>query len=170
MTLRTERFQAKRLGGGGGVGTLNGVGLPADLVSADGSVDIVPGAGEIDISVSSSFDPGGDLIAPPAGMAAFSVVALNPAVPGGMVLADSLTQKAAFGIVEAVVGPSASGKVTTLGVVENPAWSWTLGLPLFLEASGAITQTPPASGILQPLGDVLTATRIYFRPRLPILR
>ena len=42
----------------------------------------------------------------------------------------------------------------------GPSWTWTQGLPLFIGASGVLTQTAPLAGKTRRVGIALTATLI----------
>ena len=59
--------------------------------------------------------------------------------------------------------------VVTGGVVNNSGWSWTIGNPIFLSSSGALTQTPPTTGFLQIMGFPLSTTSIYLQPQEAIV-
>lgn len=68
------------------------------------------------------------------------------------------TGSATLGII--IASRSSQVDVRTFGDVDNPSWSWVEGLPIFAIADGVITQTPPTSGYIIPLGYAVSATRI----------
>lgn len=82
---------------------------------------------------------------------------------------DSLDTMDAIGLMNNAVALGVLGDVIIRGRVENSAWSWTSGSPLFVSdsATGEMTHTPPsASGhISQHLAKALTATLIEVNPR-----
>lgn len=68
-------------------------------------------------------------------------------------------------------GAGESIPVVTGGEFEEPSWSWTPKLRLWLGLNGQLTQTPPDSPALFSvrLGVALTPTLIYFDPSAPII-
>lgn len=56
-------------------------------------------------------------------------------------------------------------QVLSTGLVENPAWSWTMGA-IFLSAGGTMTQIAPGSPDLfgVKLGHAVTSTAMFFCP------
>ncbi len=61
--------------------------------------------------------------------------------------------------------------VLQAGPIAEPSWAWAPGLPLFLGASGLLTQTPPAppaAAFSLVVGFALSATEIFLTPRDPI--
>lgn len=60
--------------------------------------------------------------------------------------------------------------VVAAGIVTEPTWSWTPGLPVFLGANGALTQAPPtAPQFLRWVAAVVDPTSLNFRPELPVV-
>jgi hypothetical protein len=55
------------------------------------------------------------------------------------------------------------------GPVDEPSWTWTPGLPIFLGPNGTLTQTRPTVGIMLIVGQALSPTRIMVRPTQPII-
>lgn len=49
------------------------------------------------------------------------------------------------------------------GPAVNIAWGWTPGKRLYVGAGGALTETPPATGWIQPVATSDTPTRIFAR-------
>lgn len=92
---------------------------------------------------------------------------------GRVVYADSSEASHAGRVVGLSLGAAAEGEAVTvrrLGEVTEPSWSWTPGAPLFLGTDGLITETPPATGIVQSIGSAVTATTILLDFSLFILR
>ena len=66
-------------------------------------------------------------------------------------------------------GGAASGASVTVqvsGVLTEPAWAWTMAQPVWLGASGALTQTQPTTGALFQVGVPLGATSLRIEPQL----
>lgn len=61
-----------------------------------------------------------------------------------------------------------SVQIQQLGVVTEPSWAWADG-PIFLGASGVLTQTPPvAPAFIMQLAQPNGLTSLVFNPRTPI--
>lgn len=86
------------------------------------------------------------------------------------VYADCMTADHAHRVIGMTTGASNAGLVSvqTSGEHEEPTWSWTLGIPIFLSTTGLMTQTPPASGFLLIVGFPISATKIYIKINQPI--
>lgn len=52
--------------------------------------------------------------------------------------------------------------------LEEPSWSWVLGIPIWLSTTGLLTQTPPSSGFSLILGFPITSTKMLINIREPI--
>jgi hypothetical protein len=61
----------------------------------------------------------------------------------------------------ATVGNSAI--IQRFGLMTEPSWTWVPG-PVYVGVNGALTQTPPVSGFIQPCGEAITATSIFIQP------
>lgn len=59
-------------------------------------------------------------------------------------------------------------QVQFLGDMTELSWSWTVGSPVYFDASGVPTQTQPTSGFSQIIGFASSATKIYIQLREPI--
>lgn len=59
-------------------------------------------------------------------------------------------------------------QVQFLGNLTELSWSWTVGSPVYFNASGVPTQTQPTSGFSQIIGFASTATQLYIQLREPI--
>jgi hypothetical protein len=56
------------------------------------------------------------------------------------------------------------------GPVQEPSWSWTPNLPIFVGINGQLTQTPPTTGWLLEIGVADTTTKIIVEPKIPFVR
>jgi hypothetical protein len=66
-------------------------------------------------------------------------------------------------------GAAALGALVTVqtdGVVENIAWAWAGTDPVFLGATGLLSQTPPASGYVMQVGVPVGSTKLRIEPQL----
>lgn len=65
-----------------------------------------------------------------------------------------------------------AGELVTLrrlGVVEDAAWAWQPGLPVYLGLAGVPTQTlPPTAAFALVIGFALTPTTLFIAPREPV--
>jgi hypothetical protein len=60
--------------------------------------------------------------------------------------------------VAAAGGADVAVGLLTKGIVRNDAWNWTPGENIYLSGTaGGLTHTPPAAGIVQPVGYAVTA-------------
>jgi hypothetical protein len=67
----------------------------------------------------------------------------------------------------AVAGDTVS--VQRYGVIEEPSWSWTPGLPVYLGHAGVPTQSLPGDAVIsQVVGIPTTPTRLFVAPREPV--
>lgn len=66
-----------------------------------------------------------------------------------------------LGMTLGATNPGDSVTVIRSGEVTEPSWNWTLGQPIFLNQSGLLTQTPPASGFLIHVAFPITSTRVF---------
>ena len=73
-----------------------------------------------------------------------------------------------LGLTTGAVIFGAEATVQTGGEMTEPSWSWTLDAPIFLGASGLLTQTPPVSGFLLVVAFPVTATKIFIKLREPL--
>ena len=111
-------------------------------------------------------DAGGIVADYPAGetLSALTVVRANAS--GQVVHADSTDISHAdvfFGITEtAVTVVGANVKVRHFGAMKDTSWSWTLNAPIFFNASGKLTQTPPTTGFSAIVGVPITTDTILF--------
>jgi hypothetical protein len=84
----------------------------------------------------------------------------------------SSTTAPVIGISLTALTANNEGSFLRRGQVYNPAWNWTLGLPIFLGLDGAMTQTPPTGEltILQKVAIPVTPSIIEFNPSLFTVR
>jgi hypothetical protein len=98
------------------------------------------------------------------------MVVLNSA--GKAVYADNTTMTHVSKVLGMTVGSAvldAAIDILRWGELEEPSWSWTLDLPIFLSTSGLLTQTPPTTGFSQIIGFPVSATKAYISLREPII-
>jgi len=84
--------------------------------------------------------------------------------------ADAIANSAAFAMALEAKNPDQACRVLLLGIVTNSGLSFTAGNLVYLSAAtaGAITTTAPsgANNVIQLLGVMLSATKMYFMPSL----
>ena len=63
-----------------------------------------------------------------------------------------------------------TAEILTLGYLENPAWSWVTGSPVyFSQAAGTLTQTKPeGDAVVRVAGYPISATVLHFCPADPV--
>lgn len=87
--------------------------------------------------------------------------------------ADASTLEHASRVVGVTIAAAAGGASVTIrtrGELDEPSFSFTAGLPLFLGSAGVLTQTPPSSGFVLIVGFAITATKIFVAIQQPLLR
>jgi hypothetical protein len=68
---------------------------------------------------------------------------------------------AVLGITRGAASSGAQATVATSGTIDHSGWTWTPNEPVFLGASGSLTQTPFSGAVfLKVMGLALSATRI----------
>lgn len=83
---------------------------------------------------------------------------------GLLVAADTATELHALttiGLMFETCASGAKGNVQRVGAMTNVSWTWTAGLPVFLGASGTLTQTVPSSGFHLQLGVAKSAVTLF---------
>ena len=85
--------------------------------------------------------------------------------------ASNQTKMPAVGMIKAAVAQGASVDVWYRGVINNSAWNFTSGQPLFLMSGGVIGHNAPdvSGNIVQLLGEALTKTSIHLDPEDSIM-
>jgi hypothetical protein len=74
----------------------------------------------------------------------------------------------AVGVLPAAINANASGFVQTSEEISDASWAWSPG-PVWLGINGALTQTPPISGVQVEIGLALTPTMLLIRVQPSIL-
>ena len=72
------------------------------------------------------------------------------------------------GITLQAVAAGSTVQVQRSGEIEESSWGWVLGQAVYLGASGQLTQTPPASGIVVVIGVPVSSTRLAIDIQPPI--
>ena len=77
-----------------------------------------------------------------------------------------------LGITQTAVGAEESVNVLYFGLKTNTGWAWnmTIDTSLYLSTNGLLTQTPPTTGFLMPVGFATTATTAFIRLDTPTIR
>ena len=74
-----------------------------------------------------------------------------------------------FGVTLAAGIAGGTVRVLKAGFVEDPSWSFTLGIPVFLGVNGTLTQTPPSNTVFSLIvGFPVTTTKLFVSFREPI--
>jgi len=57
------------------------------------------------------------------------------------------------------------------GIITEPSWSWTPGLPIFIASGGVLTQSPPTSAKIRRVAWAMTSTTINvdFYPAIELI-
>lgn len=92
---------------------------------------------------------------------------------GLAVYADNATASHAWASVGVTTAAAASGSVVEVAVtgeIIEPSWSWAPGLPVFVGANGALTQTAPqAAGVFcRVIGAAKNATSLLVGAQIPV--
>lgn len=85
---------------------------------------------------------------------------------GLLIYADNTTIShlhAPLWVTSGAVSSGAQGEVIVYGTLDEPSWSWTPGAPIYLSASGVLTQTAPSPPdlFLAQLGVATGPTTIF---------
>ena len=161
--------------GGGVPGTVAQVRLLLRLSNGD-TLDVL-------VALKIRGDALGSLILPPAPsadagigraqyLAGGAVSAYRVLMPGFLsyvIHADPTTGSYVFvGISTRAASAGGLVEVCEAGLLVEPTWSWTVGQPLYVGATGILTQTPPTVGVLQQVAVAISATSILVQPFPPI--
>ena len=76
------------------------------------------------------------------------------------------TSRFCIGVTIGAAASGASVSVRVSGIITEPSWTWTMAQPVWLGASGALTQTQPTTGALFQVGVPLGATALRIEPQL----
>lgn len=91
---------------------------------------------------------------------------------GSLVYADHTDvtdAPALLGLTLHAADPGNTVQIMLQGIVEESSWTWTPDLALYLGAAGVLTQVIPTTGFVIMVGMALSATKIYFNVKLPII-
>lgn len=97
--------------------------------------------------------------------------AVRGTTPAGADYCGSATPSHAPAFLGLTQGAASSGTTVTVqrtGVIVEGSWTWTPWMPVFVGASGTLTQSSPSSGFSLVVGVALSATSILLRPQPPI--
>ena len=83
--------------------------------------------------------------------------------------ATNATIDLAIGITSGAASTGTQAAYVSSGFIDEPSWTWTPQLPIFIGASGVLTQIEPI-GTLRQVGTAVTATRIAVNLRPTIYR
>jgi hypothetical protein len=115
----------------------------------------------------------------PSGGASFPVV-LSAVVSGGQAVALSgglgqpaiadTVQDASLFVGISLQGGIAGGTIAVCGngLVSETGWDWTPGEAIFLDGTGALTQTMPGTGVIFQVAEAVANNTIFVRPDVPI--
>lgn len=107
----------------------------------------------------------GQIVSKTAGAAISGHRAVRHNSSGLMVYAsaDQPEARSVYGISLGAASSGQSMQVQTLGDLEEPSWTWTPGLPIYLGLNGALTQTVPVANQQIQIGVAITATKAFIR-------
>lgn len=72
------------------------------------------------------------------------------------------------GFIDGAAAAGVAVQVLRTGPLDNPGWTWTPNLPVFVTTAGQVSQTEPAGAFVQIVGFALTATRLWVSLSQPI--
>ena len=115
--------------------------------------------------------------APGAGLSLLASVDLNAytvvAASGGRALIGNPADLTQLGDIAGIASASAQQgtpvAVQFSGPMANPAWSWVLGLPVFFDGSGQLTQTAPIKGFSQAVAIPVSGSSILVEIGDPVV-
>jgi hypothetical protein len=85
--------------------------------------------------------------------------------------ANSSTQAHAQAVIGITTGAATSGAAVTVqseGQMTDPSFSFTAGLPVYLNGNGTMSNTPPSSGFILQVAVAISATTIAINIKQPI--
>lgn len=116
----------------------------------------------------------------PAGSAEFVIRAAGESLGGQRVViigdteevfyADPTVEDHAYrvrGLTRGAVTQGNNVEIQTQGELVEPSWSWTPGLPVFLNPNGLLSHTPPEVGFILLVGSALSPTKLFIKIELP---
>ena len=75
----------------------------------------------------------------------------------------------ALGLTIEAADAGAEIQILVGGETIEPSWTWDVTRPIYLGATGLLTQTPPTTGFLQQVAIPLAADRIYWQPQPAVI-
>ena len=103
-----------------------------------------------------------------------SITAYQPVVVenGQIFVADNQNASHTGKFIGLATQSAATGKVNVqrVGEIQNGGWSFTVGSFVFLDASGLLTETVPATGFLQSIGHASDTDKIILNIKQAIRR
>lgn len=73
---------------------------------------------------------------------------------------DTADADTAIGITSAAASLGATVTIRAFGEMSDNSWDWEMGKPVYFTSTGALTQTPPATGFAQIIAVPASATKI----------
>lgn len=115
---------------------------------------------------------GGSALSYPAGdaLGGHRMVVLNDSQQA--IYADSTNLAHANKVLGMTTGAAALGDTASIlsgGEVSEPSWNWFLNQPLYVGASGLLTQTPPVAGFSQIVGFPIATNKVFVSLREPVI-
>lgn len=87
------------------------------------------------------------------------------------IYADNTNIAHLHAILGVTIGAAEAGalvSVCTHGPITESSWNWTPRYPIYLGASGVLTQTPPAGAFVVIVGWAMSKTKMMVDPKMPI--
>lgn len=75
----------------------------------------------------------------------------------------------ALGLTIEAADAGAGIQILVGGETVEPSWAWDVTRPIYLGATGLLTQTPPTTGFLQQVAIPLAADRLYWLPQPAVI-
>lgn len=92
---------------------------------------------------------------------------LDPIAIDGFKANSNTKECVGFALSDSVTGQTK--KFLTAGVLENPSWTFTTGLPIYLNGS-SLSHVEPTTGFIQRVGIAKHATILYIKISEPIYK
>jgi hypothetical protein len=73
-----------------------------------------------------------------------------------------------LGVSQAAANGGAIVNIQSAGDMVDPAWSWSVGAPIYCGLSGALVQTPPSGNWVRQIGVAVQATRMIIAMQPPV--
>lgn len=116
----------------------------------------------------------------PAGSAEFIVRLAGESLGGQRVViigdteevfyADPTVEDHAYRVRGLTRGAATQGntvEIQTQGEMTEPSWTWTPGLPVFLNPNGLLSHSPPETGFILLVGSALSSNKLFIKIDLP---